>query len=151
MKTTLLILMAVALVGCASPTKYQKEGFTGGYSAKLLEPGTFRVEYSGNSYTEGSRITDFCFLRCAELTLENGYKYFRVLSHDVDEARNRIVITVRSKKERTGISYDHLLNHVREDALIYVPGEGYADFGKDHSFDAQTLSDSIRKKYNLNP
>ena len=151
MKRILLTIAVVALAGCGS-TAYQKSGLTGGYSAKRLEPGTFRVEYAGNAYTEGSRATDFCFLRCAELTLENEYKYFKVVDQDKSWLHwKKLILTIRFEKERTGLNYDHLLNHLRQDGLIYVPGEGYADFAKDHSFDAQTLSDSIRKKYNLNP
>jgi hypothetical protein len=63
--------------GCATP--YQKAGATGGYSETRLDEHVARVVFNGNGYTSGERAADFCMLRCAELTLEHGCRYFTVL------------------------------------------------------------------------
>ena len=67
-------LAIVAFVGCATP--YQKSGFTGGFIEGRRGRNGFTVAFAGNGYTSGARAADLCLLRCAELTLGNGYRYF---------------------------------------------------------------------------
>ena len=73
----------LALAGCSTP--YQRTGFTGGFSETRLQENAFSVSFRGNGYTSRERSTDFALLRCAELTLENGFKFFAV----ADSARGR--------------------------------------------------------------
>lgn len=70
----LTLLAFVLLTGCA--TSYQKMGFSGGFEETQLGPDKWRVSFSGNGYTRGSRATDLALLRCADLTLQQGFKYF---------------------------------------------------------------------------
>jgi hypothetical protein len=37
------------------------------------------LTFKGNGYTSRERATDFNLLRCAEVCLENGYKYFVIV------------------------------------------------------------------------
>ena len=73
----ILILSSILLSGCA--TTYQSSGFSGGYSETQLDENVFKVAFRGNGYTGRERVADFTLLRSAELSLQNGYKYFVVI------------------------------------------------------------------------
>lgn len=66
-------------ISCVTP--YQSAGITGGYSETQLAENLFSVVFSGNGYTGFERATDFCLLRCAELTKKNGFDYFLILEN----------------------------------------------------------------------
>ena len=74
---SVLCLTGCLTVGCATP--YQKVGATGGFSETRLDEHVARVNFRGNGYTGAERAADFCMLRCAELTLEHGCRYFTIL------------------------------------------------------------------------
>ncbi|MDR1434746.1 hypothetical protein [Candidatus Endomicrobiellum devescovinae] len=78
----LYIVSFLSFQGCA--TIYQPEGITGGFSETQLDENKFRVKFSGNGYTSNERARNFCWLRCAELTQENGYNYFSILNENSD-------------------------------------------------------------------
>jgi hypothetical protein len=69
----LLALFAVlVLTSCA--TNYQPQGFTGGYSDFLTAPDEAVITFHGNGYTAPERVGQMAALRCAEVTLEHGYR-----------------------------------------------------------------------------
>jgi len=70
----LLLLTPVALVGCQ--TGYQSQSFTGGYSEFLTAPDEAVITFRGNGYTGVERVVEMTALRCAEVTLAHGYRYF---------------------------------------------------------------------------
>lgn len=81
MKQILLVLaVGIFISGCA--TSYQKNGFTGGFSETQLSENVWKVHFRGNAKTTMERATDFCLLRSAELTLENGYEYFAIIGDE---------------------------------------------------------------------
>jgi len=77
LSTAALGVAGYLLAGCATP--YQRVGFSGGYSETRLDEHVARVNFRGNGYTGAERAADFCMLRCAELALEHGCRYFTVL------------------------------------------------------------------------
>ena len=77
MKKILTVLLCLGLAGCA--TGYHSKGFTGGYSNMKLQDNIFKVTFRGNAYSSMERTGNFALLRSAEITIENGYKYFVVL------------------------------------------------------------------------
>ena len=77
MKEILTVLLCLSLAGCA--TGYHGKGFTGGYSNMKLQDNIFKVTFNGNAYLSMEKARDFALLRSAEITIENGYKYFVVL------------------------------------------------------------------------
>lgn len=87
MPPRLVILAAnvgLALAGCAGPTPYQSlVPQRGGYSEQRLSPDRFRVVFTGNAQTRPEQVEQFLLRRAAELTVQNGYDWFR--------ATNRIV------------------------------------------------------------
>lgn len=89
MKRWLVCLIAVLLpiiaVSCA--TTYHRAGPSGGFTETRLSPRSYMVRFQGNGYTSPSRASQFLLRRAAELTLENGYRYF-VLQEQVDQSRH---------------------------------------------------------------
>lgn len=76
--------IALALGACATPTPYQAlEPDEGGYSEERLSEKQYRVVFRGNARTSPEQVERFLLRRAAELTLENGYDWFR--------ATNRLV------------------------------------------------------------
>jgi hypothetical protein len=69
-----VLLALVALVGCE--TGYQPQSFAGGYSEVLTAPDEAVITFSGNGFTGGERVLEMAALRCAEVTLVHGYRYF---------------------------------------------------------------------------
>jgi hypothetical protein len=80
----ILLASIIFLAGCA--TKYQPEGFTGGYSESQLGDNIFQVSFQGNSYTGHEIESDFALLRSAELTLQNGFRFFVVVRSSKDSS-----------------------------------------------------------------
>ncbi|MEZ5933729.1 MAG: hypothetical protein R3F54_17615 [Alphaproteobacteria bacterium] len=78
-------LLSLALAACAaSPTPYQAIGEQGGYTDQQLEANRYRVKFEGNSSTSRETVEDFALYRAAELTLQKGHDYFKVVSKDVE-------------------------------------------------------------------
>jgi|SRR5271165_6934291 len=66
------------LAGCA--TEYQPQSFTGGFSDYMQAPDVATVMFHGNGYTSSERVYEMTMLRCAELTLTHGYRYFILIA-----------------------------------------------------------------------
>jgi hypothetical protein len=79
-KILLALALGIFFSGCA--TSYQKDSFSGGFSETQLSENVWKVHFRGNGKTTMERATDFCLLRSAELTLENGYQYFAIINED---------------------------------------------------------------------
>ena len=77
-------LLVTGLAGCdalKSPTATSYEaGEFRGYSETRLSEDSYQVRFQGNSHTSYNRVSQFVLRRCAELTLENGKRYFATVS-----------------------------------------------------------------------
>jgi hypothetical protein len=67
-------ILAAAVAGCA--TSYQSRGATGGYSDTRLSDRSYQLRFQGNGFTVNDRVSVFMLRHAAELTLENGFRYF---------------------------------------------------------------------------
>jgi len=84
-------LVTLALAACAaSPTPYQVSGSEGGYSDQQLETDRYRVSFEGNGATSRGTVEDFALYRAAELTLQSGHDYFKVVSKDVEPVVGKV-------------------------------------------------------------
>jgi hypothetical protein len=102
MKTTSSILFLVLIFsGCATP--YQQTGLFGGFSETQLDENVWTVTFRGNGYTSRERATDFNLLRCAELCLENGYRYFVIV--EGEEYSKKSSYTTPTTSYTTGSAY----------------------------------------------
>lgn len=88
MRVTLyiVVLMSLALFGCA--TTYVPQGEVGGiehggYADTRVSGHTAVIKFQGNSYNTSGGLQAFLLRRSAEVTMENGYRYFTILSTTV--------------------------------------------------------------------
>lgn len=72
------VLSCVLLAGCA--TGYYKEGFFwNGYSDQKLEKDEFLITYRANEHTPQETVREYALRRAAEVTLEQGFRYFSLV------------------------------------------------------------------------
>lgn len=75
-------LLALPLAGCETMTPYQPDvpgqQVSGGYSEQRLADGRYTVTFAGNSLTSRDRVEGYLLYRAAELTLRDGYDWFRI-------------------------------------------------------------------------
>ncbi len=84
MKTmpALTLCAFVLLAGCATP--YGPHQLAGGYSDVRIQNDVFRIVFDGNGFIHKSAVDYYALVRAAELTVQNGRGYFRVLGGDAD-------------------------------------------------------------------
>jgi hypothetical protein len=74
-------LAALAVASCATPTPYgpaQASGY--GFREQRIENNRFTVSFAGNSATAAEAVGDAALRRAADLTLQEGYEWFEVVS-----------------------------------------------------------------------
>lgn len=73
-------LLAVTLAACETATVYQAAPRPGavGYSDYRVEPGRYRIQFQGGDGAPSAQIRDYVLLRAAQVTLRDGYDWFRI-------------------------------------------------------------------------
>ena len=99
-KILLVLAVGIFIGGCA--TSYQKDGFTGGFSETQMSENVWRVHFKGDGFTSMERATDFCLLRSAELTVENGYKYFSLMEENSSNKQKTFTSTPQAHTNAFG-------------------------------------------------
>ena len=127
-----LLALLILCTGCG--TAYQTLGMTGGYSETLLGEHAAEVHFKGNGYTGSERASDFCLLRCAELTLEHGCRYFAVVDGEDTIRHGSFTYGKRVYNSRKPVC----------SRMIRCSKEELAG-----GFEARFVSISIREKYGL--
>jgi len=84
MRSFLSLIAPIIVLFASCSTRYQPDGLTGGYEEVQLGENIFSVTFRGNGYTKKQKAVDLCLLRCAELTNENGFKYFSIINQNSD-------------------------------------------------------------------
>lgn len=81
------ITTALGLAACQSgPTPYQPGGGGDlGYAESRIENDRYRISFKGNSLTDRETVENYLLYRAAELTLQNGYDVFTIVSRDTDK------------------------------------------------------------------
>jgi hypothetical protein len=102
-KLIYLFVVSMLVNGCA--TGYQAKGFGGGYADMRMQDDIFKVSFRGNGYTDKERTADFALLRSAEITLENGYKYFVILQSTTDIRTSAFTTPVTAQTEGSVNAY----------------------------------------------
>lgn len=103
MKHILTAVIFILVYNCSTP--YQPKGALGGYSSNQLKENNFKVSFKGNQHTTAQTVFDYLLRRCAEITIEEGYKYFiiyedssyvdRTVFTDEPELNDKIVASRR--------------------------------------------------------
>lgn len=76
----LLAACATAVGTAYAPA--DKRGY--GFSDTRVESDRFRVTFAGDGATPPEAVEDFALLRAADLAIENGFDWFRVIGRSVD-------------------------------------------------------------------
>ena len=87
MKKTFAVLAFLALAACTSgPTRYipALDGDDMGYREQRLEQDRFRVSFRANPDLKAPQVEDMALRRAAELTVQNGYEWFHVVTRSTD-------------------------------------------------------------------
>jgi len=88
--TGTILAVAVFLTGCATP--YKPDGMMGGFSERQLGEDVFTVTFQGNGYTSDQKARDYLLLRCADVTLAHGSKYFRLVGSANDSKNGAMAV-----------------------------------------------------------
>ncbi|WP_296199226.1 hypothetical protein [Sphingorhabdus sp.] len=86
---------AMLLTSCMTPTPYQPEirgkRIHGGYSEEHLGDNRYRVTFDGNMLTSRERVEGYLLYRAAELTVEKGFDWFRIVDRETERDRRTYV------------------------------------------------------------
>lgn len=82
-----LLAALLGLAACATPTPYRPAAERGqeGYTETRLTPNRFRISFIGNTVTPADTVQDYALLRAAELTLQEGHDWFRLVDRSTDK------------------------------------------------------------------
>ena len=88
MKRIIAVLsLGLVLAACSSgPTRYipALDGDDMGYREQRIEEQRFRVSFRANPDLKPAEVEDMALRRAAELTIQNGYQWFHVVSRMTD-------------------------------------------------------------------
>lgn len=85
MRVSAIAAMMFMLFACAAtgPKAYGPDDGKFGYSDTQIESDRHRIVYRGSGGMPPEVVEDYALRRAAELTLENGYDWFRVVGRDI--------------------------------------------------------------------
>jgi hypothetical protein len=158
----LLSVTGVVLL-LASCTPYQQSGFMGGYDETQLSENMFSVNFRGNAYVSSSRAEDYTHLRSAEVTLENGFRYFAIVDSNSQISSSSYSVPTTATTTGSALTTGNVTNF---NANTTYSGGGTYSVSKPNAkntivcfkekqnnimglFDAVFVSKSLRKKYDL--
>lgn len=89
------MLLPLVLVACATATPYQPEfagkRVSGGYSETRHGQDRYTVHFSGNTMTSRETVEGYLLYRAAEITVQNGYDWFRITDHTTERDRRTYI------------------------------------------------------------
>jgi len=124
-----LVTVSIFISSCL-PTPYQRLKWDEGYTETQLDSNVYKVIFKSNRYTEIDMNSDFLLLRCAEVTLENGYNYF---------------ITPEENQYNELTSEDSISTKPRSSRIIVC----YKNKPEKFAYNAKFVTKSLKKKYNI--
>ncbi len=144
----------IALAACATPLTYgpAMSARGSGFSEQKIESDRIRVTFRGAG--PDAQINDYALLRAADLTLQEGYDWFRVVQRDRGVSASsgpRMSVgtggTSFGRRSAVGVglgtSFDLGGGPVRTVSLEVKLGKGPAPKDRD-VYDARSVSQSIR-------
>jgi hypothetical protein len=168
LKKIITIVPALIITACSS-TGDQSHSVIDGFSEDLVNEGAnhYRVVYEGSQWinksdAEAQRVVDYSLLRSAELSLENDFPFFVILSNDSESReiiRDDPACNFKNKKsinQRKCMRYKSigdLTSAFLKDPLEVETGTNII---KDGDYEGKALFSSvsvykvITRKYNLN-
>jgi len=138
-----LILVAIVLSGCSSYQQKSSLFNKSGFSEERMGNNVFRVTYEGNDVNSDEEVSDFNLLRSAEVTLENGFKYFVILKTLDSSSDENFGSTPSLSSSRIG------LNKLHTATSTIICSEEYSDISHGQLYDAASTAEDIKQKYGL--
>lgn len=138
------LLISFILSGCA--TSYQPNGFTGGYSETKLADDMYNITFQGNGYASKERVYDFALLRASDITLENSYKFFSILSQEKETSTDYVNIQNYNTYTKTSYGSTVAIDKPSANITIHLLKDKLLD---KISYEAIFVQSSIKKKYNI--
>tara|TARA_B100000085_G_scaffold266998_1_gene276170 strand:+ start:326 stop:970 length:645 start_codon:yes stop_codon:yes gene_type:complete len=168
LKKIMTIVPVLMIIAC-STTGDQSQSVIDGFSEDLVNEGAnhYRVVYEGSQWinksdAEAQRVVDYSLLRSAELSLENDFPFFVILSND---SENREIIrddpacNLKNKKsinQRKCMRYKSIGDLTSAFLKDPLEVENGTNIIKDGNYEGKALFSSITvykvitRKYNLN-
>ena len=168
LKKIITIVPALMIIACSS-TGDQGQSVIDGFLENLVneEANHYRVVYEGSQWinksdAEAQRVVDYSLLRSAELSLENDFPFFVILSND---SENREIIrddpacnfknkkSINQRKCMRYKSIGDLTSAFLKDPLEVETGTNIikdGDYEGKALFSSVTVYKVITRKYNLN-
>jgi len=150
---TISTLFILLFSGCS--TKYGQQSFKGGYSETRLSENIFIVTFKGNAFISKEEVSDYLLLRNSELTLNNGYKYFAIVTDDltIDEIQTGSTYKTTGKVSATG-HYKATTRESRGSTLKKPTRQNKILCFKEKRedifvYDAKFIQKNLKKKYEL--
>ena len=163
MRLLIIAASVLSLAACATAigTAYgpaDSKGF--GYAETRIEQDRYRVTFAGDGATPPELVEDFALLRTAELAVENGYDWFRVIGRSMDEAEKGGVgigagLGTGSYGRRSGVSVGVGGNlgtvgakrfYTARIEALFGKGEKPADESGAEVYDARSVIEAIRAR-----
>ena len=76
-----LLILGLALASCATPYQSSQWHLGGGYEERQVKGEIWRVTFAANPETTQETTQTYWLYRCAELTIEQGFDGFEILSN----------------------------------------------------------------------
>ncbi len=109
------LLLAALLFACTTATPYQPniagQKVSGGYSDNRLAADRYEVSFEGNTLTSRERVESYLLYRAAELTIDSGYTWFRLVDHTTEAEREIYVDRYPRVISPYGPYYDYWRPH----------------------------------------
>lgn len=118
--TLCTVLLSALLVACSSATQYQAAEKRGayGYTETQLGKDRYRITFTGNSLTDKETVNDYALLRAAELTLQEGYDWFHLVTRD-NESKSRTSTSVSGVSDFGGTRVFQRCGLISCDTVVY--------------------------------
>ena len=149
-----LVLLTFVFILASCATGYQSKGLFGGFSETQFDTDLFTVSFQGNGYTTSERASDFALLRCADLTQQNGFLYFKII-YSQSNIKTTYSVTTDSNfnvssygNSLYGSSTSRTSVQATERPAINMTVRLFKDKA-DGAYNASFITKSIRTKYNM--
>lgn len=159
MRRFLIALSIAALAACATAvgTAYGPADSKGyGYTETRIEADRYRIIFAGDGATPPGVVEDYARLRAAELAVENGYDWFRIVGRSMDESEKGGVglgAGFGGGGRNVGVGVGGNLGNVgarkfytAKLEVLFGKGEKPADDAGGEVYDAQSVIETIRAR-----
>ena len=131
----LALALTVTAVACTTATPYQPYrpefagGVHGGFSDQQIAPDRFRVKFHGNELTSRERVEGYLLYRAAELTVQNGFDWFRIVDRHTEHDVRTYVQPDPYYRPWYGLGYGYWRPHWRYYRQGYGWGVWHPEYG----------------------